>query len=678
MAQDTPQNLIVNDNSTTQSPAQLKGAKAPTNSELIRFTYKDGELTALCKEAIRTAVSDLDKIVKLDPASRNVENTLLAFERTICDLNDAVQPMTFMGYVSTNTAISAEGSSCEEALGSVMVDIYSRKDLYESLRNLVTRSTNEKRLLSETLRSFENNGLKLPAEKLAQVKDLFHQLSTLQVQFTTNLNHDTSFVEFDQSELTGVPADFLGRLKKAANGKFIVTTKETDFIQLIQNASNSETRRSMVFAYNNRQAERNTQLLEQAIVLRHKIATLMGWKSWASFRTHDRMAGNAETVLTFLNGLKEKLAQRNKDDLSKLLKFKKEIEPGATELKAWDLTYLQYQLKKRDFSLDDEKIRAYFPAEIVIKGLFDVYSKLLGVKYAEVKEAHVWAQDVKLYQIEDCKDNHLIGYFYTDFFPRPGKYGHAAAFSLISGRSLSETSYSHPISAIVANFNPPANGKPSLLNHEEVLTIFHEFGHIMHQTLTLAPYGSLSGSSVAQDFVEAPSQMLENWVWAPEILASLSGHYLNHSEKLPSELLQKLIKARDFNQGIFYTRQLMYALLDMTYHTASGPVNTTEVYDRLTREISGVEPIAGGHFAAGFGHLMGGYDAGYYGYLWSEVYAEDMFSRFKAKGLLNQTVGAEYRKKILEPGDMADGFELLRNFLGREPNSDSFFAKLHV
>jgi thimet oligopeptidase len=216
------------------------------------------------------------------------------------------------------------------------------------------------------------------------------------------------------------------------------------------------------------------------------------------------------------------------------------------------------------------------------------------------------------------------------------------------------------------------------MKHEEVRTLFHEFGHIMHQTLTQAPYASLSGSSVDQDFVEAPSQMLENWVFSPEILKTISGHYKDHSKKLPPELLKKLIQARDFNQGYFYTRQLFLALLDMNYHTSSGKVDTTETYHHLYKELIGLDPMPTGHFQASFGHLMGGYDAGYYGYLWSEVYAADMFTRFEKEGLLSSKTGHDYRKYILEQGKMMDASDILEKFLGRKPNNEAFYKKLHI
>jgi thimet oligopeptidase len=531
--------------------------------------------------------------------------------------------------------------------------------------------------LEETLKAFEDNGMQLPADQLAQLTTWKQELSELESQFSTNLNQDKSTLEFSETELTGVPEDFLKSLQKTSDGKYIVTTKEPHYVRIMENASSGETRRRMITAYENRVAKKNTELLERAILIRQKIATLLGYTTWADYRIHRRMAKDSATVLTFLNGLKEKLSARNKEDLSNLQTFKKEKEKIDGPLNPWDIRYYSNLMQKEKFNLDSEKVREYFPADRVISGLFSVYSTLLGVEFVERKDAVTWDASVKMYEIINKSNKKLLAYFFADFFPRPGKYGHAAAFNLISGRQIG-SHYSLPVSSIVANFSAAENGKPSLLPHEEVDTIFHEFGHIMHQTLTRAPYGSLSGSSVDQDFVEAPSQMLENWVYSPEILDMVSGHYLDPSKKLPKAMVQKIIAKRDFNQGYYYTRQLMLALADMSYATASGAVDTTAVYRSLFKEVMGLEPVEGTHFQASFGHLMSGYDAGYYGYLWSEVYAADMFTRFETEGLLNSTVGHQYRKYILEPGKMKDANVLLTQFLGRKPNSNAFFKKLHI
>lgn len=664
--------------STSRKEAAWGSRSVASETSLIRSDYEAGEITRLCEAALKETEARLDQVAQVPAAERKIETTLLEFEDALSDFGDTANALTFMGYVAQDEALRKEGSACEEKVGQFYVSIFTRRDLYEAVKAVKGRSPDETRLVSETVEAFERNGLKLSDKKLAEVKRLMTELSAKETKFAANLNNDTSTVEFTEAELQGVPADAMSRFEKTADGRFAVTTKSTDYVALAENASHAETRRRILFAYLNRGGPENTKLLEEATVLRSKIARLLGYKTWADYRTADRMAESRANVLEFLNGLKSKLARRNRDDLAKLLMFKKELEPEAQRVEQWDVPYLSYQLKKRDYNLDNEKIREYFPADVVIRGLFEVYSKLLGVHFEEAGDARTWSDDVKLYKVRDAGDGKTIAYFYTDFFPRPGKYGHAAAFTLVSGRRLTDGGYKTPVSSIVANFTPPSGEKPSLLTHDEVETVFHEFGHIMHQTLTRAPFASLSGSSVARDFVEAPSQMLENWVWEPEILELISGHYQNHAQKLPGDLLKQMLAARDFNQGITYTRQLLYGLFDMTIHSRNKATDVTRTYDKLFRQIAALEPIEGGHFPGTFGHMMGGYDSGYYGYLWSEVYAQDMYSVFKAGGLLNADLGRRYRENILEPGSMKESIDLLKGFLRREPSQDAFFKKLRI
>lgn len=661
---------------TILSACKDPNAKAPI--KLIRSDYKAGEVTQLCEAAMKRAKDRLDAVAKIPADKRNAKNTLLEMEAAYADLGDDAQPLTFMGYVSTDEGINKEGSKCEEDLGQFSVAMSARRDLYNTIVGLKVKGADLSRLLAKTLEGYEQSGLKLSDTQLAKVTELKKALSEKETKFSANLNTDKTTVKFSAEELTGVTQDFLGRLQKADDGNYIVTTKSTDYLAVIQNASNENTRHKMALAYLNRGGDTNIKLLQEAIVLREQIAKLMGYATWADYRTVTRMAKNGKTVLDFMDSLKGKLAERNHQDLAQLLKFKQERDPSATVLNQWDVPYFAYQLQKRDYQLDDEEIRQYFPADVVISGMFSAYSQMLGVNYVEVKDAKVWSPDVKLYEIHDKGSDQLLGYFYTDFIPRANKYGHAAAFPLISGRVLENGAYSYPVSSIVANLSPPSADKPSLLTHDDVETIFHEFGHIMHQTLTRAPYASLSGSAVAQDFVEAPSQMLENWVWSPKVLPLLSGHYKDHSQKLPQALLDKMLSVKDFQQGYAYTKQLLYGSFDMKIHTQDGPVDVIKTYDGMFSEIMGMDPMKGGRFAASFGHLMGGYDAGYYGYLWSQVYAQDMFSKFEAVDLLSPDIGAQYRKIILEQGNMKDAIDLLREFLGREPNSDAFFKKLHI
>jgi len=309
----------------------------------------------------------------------------------------------------------------------------------------------------------------------------------------------------------------------------------------------------------------------------------------------------------------------------------------------------------------------------VLAGLFDVMQTLLGVRFEPIEPANAWHPDVKLFRVLNAVDGREIAHFYMDLFPRPNKYGHAAAFTLRGGRRLRDGSYQQPVSAIVANFTKPSSTQPSLLRHSEVETLFHEFGHILHQTLTTAERLRFSGTRTERDFVEAPSQMLEHWVWRPEVLAGFSRH-VETGEPLPKALLDSMIAAKNLDSGVFTTRQLYFGELDFAYHSGGRHKDTTAIAAEL-HSITGFAVPPDTYWQASFGHLFG-YDAGYYGYKWSEVFADDMFTRFEAAGPLNADLGQELRRKVLEPGGAIDGDVLLREFLGREPNSDAFLKDI--
>jgi Zn-dependent oligopeptidase len=325
-------------------------------------------------------------------------------------------------------------------------------------------------------------------------------------------------------------------------------------------------------------------------------------------------------------------------------------------------------------------VAKYFPLEAVLEGLFDTMQTIFGVRFEAVEPANAWHPDVKLFSIFDRAADTAqtappepVAHFFMDLFPRPNKFGHAAAFTLVSGRQLADGSYQRPVSAIVANFTKPSATQPSLLRHTEAVTLFHEFGHILHQTLTSTRCLRFSGTRTERDFVEAPSQMLEHWVWRPEVLAGFSRH-VDTGEPLPPDLLDAMLAAKNLDSGIFTTRQLYFAELDLAYHAAGERKDTTALAQEL-HTISGFEAPVDTYWQAGFGHLFG-YDAGYYGYKWSEVFADDMFTRFEAAGPLNPELGVEYRRQVLERGGAVDGDVLVREFLGREPNSDAFLKNL--
>ncbi len=661
---------------------EIKKETVPvTGGSLIRYDYSPGEIARLTDGEIKILEGKITGILSVPDKEKNFQNTFAAFDNAFTDFDDATNRLTFMNDVSTSKPMREEALKSEMTLSDYSVNLGTRRDIYNALiaaeKNIPKKSLNSEdaRLVEETIKGFKRNGLFLPDNELQVVKDLQQKLGKLTSQFSDNAKEKTPELEFTREELKGVPQTFLDRLEKSAAGNYKVKANKANYPMIMENSESADTRKKMLTAFENIAAEENTKLLVEIISLRQQIAKKLYYKTWADYKTEDRMAKNAKTADDFLEGLKSKLAKRNRQDAQMMLKYKKTLDPSATHLNPWDIRYLEYQIKKKYYSLDDEVIREYFPADHVVAKMFEIYSTLLGVKFVEIPGAGVWSTDVKLYEVKNTADGTLVGHFYADFYPRDGKYNHFAAFSILSGRNV-DGAYRKPVSAIVANFEPPANGRPSLLNHEQVETLFHEFGHIMHQTLTKANYGSLAGSRVARDFVEAPSQMLENWVWDKDILKSVSGHFKNLDEKLPDSIADKLIETRNFNKGTFYTRQLLFGIFDMTLHMSKTPISDpTGLYKKLYKELTGIDPLPNTHFPATFTHLMG-YDAGYYGYLWSEVYADDMFTLFEKDGLLSAKIGEKYRHWILEKGDTAEADKLIKGFLGRNPNNKAFLKKL--
>jgi thimet oligopeptidase len=389
------------------------------------------------------------------------------------------------------------------------------------------------------------------------------------------------------------------------------------------------------------------------------------------------MAENTTNVMAFLDALKVPLSAKNQADMAGLLVIKQERDPSATTVDPWDITYLEEIQKKQLYGYDEEEFRHFFPADTFVTKMLAIYGTLYGVRFDEVKGAPAWSPGVQLYRVTNLTDNMTVGYLYLDIYPRDGKYNSFMEFTNAKGRIKNGT-YSVPVATVIGNCPEPVNGTPSLLTLYDMGALFHETGHAMNDIFTTVPYGTLSGTSVAWDFVETPSQTMDEWVWDPEVLESLSGRYTNTSETIPPDLARRAIASRDVGIGIQYSSQLAYALEDMRFHTATGPVNVTNVWNQTFYEILGRPAVAGTHQPASFSHLMGGYDAGYYGYLWSKVYALNVVDTFKEDGMMNATTGMRFRNDVLSQGNIEDGTELLSHFLGHPPEVAPLYIFLGI
>jgi thimet oligopeptidase len=645
----------------------------------LRFDHSPAAVTDLCTAEQKRLKDTLDAISKIPAAQANFANTVAKLESATTEFGNTINPVSFLKYVSAKEDVRTAADACETEVSQFYVDLFTRPDLYAAIKAAAAKGealdADSDQLLKEYLIGFKRNGLELNEAGRKLYIEKKKALVKLEAEFGTNLNEYQDELIVTQAELDGLPESYVRGLKRTDDGKYKVGLSYPHYYPFMENAKNADARKRLEFKFNRRGGEKNRDLLRKAIQIRQELATLLGYKNHAEFVLERQMAKKPEEVTEkFLKPLIAKLQIKGEADRAEMLEAKrKELnDPTASEITAWDWRYYGNQIKKEKHQIDNQKVREYFPLDVVTKGMFEIYQTMLSVKFEPVSQA-TWFDGVQLYRIVD--GDRTVAYFFMDLFPREGKYGHAAAFTLVSGYLKSDGKYRAPVSSIVANFNPPADGQPSLLEHSEVETLFHEFGHIMHQTLTKARFASFSGTNVNRDFVEAPSQMLENWVWEPQALAKMSGHYLDKSKSLPEELVQKMVKAKLHNSGVTYLRQASFATLDMEYHTLA-PTDSTEVYARAMRDVMGIPIQEGTYPEASFGHLMGGYDAGYYGYLWSEVFAADMYTKFSQRGLLDPVTGSEYRTWILEKGGTLDPFKLITNFLGREPNNDAFLKSL--
>jgi thimet oligopeptidase len=662
-----------------QNGAELKPTVSTTQSAPlipIRAQYVPGDIPRLGTAAEQQANTSFNTLAALPPEMRTFDNTVIAFDTAMTDYTDAIYPMTLMGYVYPDPQVAAEGMALEESSAVFLNDIYTRRGLYNALKGQTPRTPQESRLYNLTMREFEKNGLKLPDERLAKVRQMNDELSGLESRFSANLNNDNTTLVFTGAELAGIPAASLASFEKTPQGTYRATTKYPDYVAVMKYADRSETRKAMYMAYNNRQAGENTALLEQAIALRQSLAKELGYPTWADYKTEGRMAGHSASVMAFLSTIKEPLREKVRAENVELLVLKKDIDPVATTLDPWDVTYLQEKLTLRKYAYNENEVKEYFPADNTVQGIFRVYGDLFGIRFEEVRDAPVWSPDVRLYRVTNLTGGATVGYLYLDLYPREGKYGHFATFPVISGR-MKDGEWSVPATIIIGNFPAPQENKSGLLTMYDVETLFHEGGHAMHYLLTTVPYGTWSGFNTEWDFVETPSQTLEEWVWDPQVMTSLSGHNTNTSQKIPPELRDRVIAARDAGAGHYYGRIMANSLQDMEYHTAQGPVNVTAVSARVYAQME-MPQAEGIHQPASFGHIMGGYDAGYYGYLWSKVYALEIAETFKHDGMTNQTTGMRFRQEILSQGNMQDGGVLLKNFLLKEPGAEAFYKRLGI
>lgn len=657
----------------SSAPAGAAPAKPAAAVLPIDWSLSPARIASSCATSIAALRRSADRVVRSKPP-RTFASVVVPLENASADFNDDLAAQGFLYNVSTDPAVRKASLKCSTDAGNVLSEIAARPDLYRALADAQASGTAkgavQAKLTTLWLTALKRSGAGLPDAQRREFVALQQKLTTEQNKFQANLGDDTTTIAITAAQAQPLPPDFVAAsLKKTADGGYTVPVNESTIGPFLQNETDAAARKAFYVAYNNRGGDANVKLLEDAIATRDRLGHLMGYPTWAAYVLADKMAGTPARVEGFLSQI----------DAAILPKARQERDEDAalkgSPLEQWDQTYYENQLRKTKYAVDQNEIKQYFPVQKVVDSVLGIYQELLGVKFTRVN-VPVWQSQVQAYNVADAASNKPLGRFYLDLYPRPGKYDHFANFPVIPRRVLPDGTVRLAESAIVGNWPQPAPGKSALLTHGDVETFFHEFGHNMAAVLANEPYETLT-NGFRQDFVEAPSQMLENWAWDPGILKRVSAN-VTTGQPLPDELVTKMIAARYVHYALLTTQQILYGTVDMKYHTSKPPVDTTAMWKATVAATTPNGFVDGTHPQSEFGHLMGGYDAGYYGYLWSKVYAQDMFSRFKAQGLTSPVAGMAYRNDILAPARLEEPDQEVRTFLGRPMNPNAFYQELGI
>ncbi|MDG2124501.1 MAG: Zn-dependent oligopeptidase [Verrucomicrobiales bacterium] len=600
---------------------------------------------------------------------------------------DILSPVEIVENASPNADLRRSATEHLQRFREFEVTFSFRTDIYDAVKayadtnpQLTGEST---RLLEETLRDYRRKGFGLTKEKRTQVEALQKELSKSTTAFATNIREIQVSEKFTAAELEGLPDSLLSQpgLKNADGTYTLPANIAHYYINVLDYAKNADTRRRMMLARSKHANTENLPILKDVLSTRIRVANLLGYATWADYKTETRMSGSQQNVRDFLYNLHERLAPKAEAEIAVLQKLKaRETGDPAAVIESWDVRYYQNILMKESYNIDTEALRVFFPYEETLAGMFKVYSLIFGITIEQIENPAPWAEGVTLNSITDTATGKPLGLFYLDMFPREGKYNHFAQFGIISGRQLQEADapYQRATVALMCNFPPPSPGSPSLLSMDNVETLFHEFGHCLHSILSEANFSQFSGTSVPRDFVESPSQVLEYWVKRKEVLDLFAADYRDPSKKIPAETLANLEKSAQATIGMHYKRQLGYGLTDLNLHSYLSPEqigNPGDVGNSVMAKVYFPQPEDTA-FVTSFGHLMG-YDAGYYGYAWADVISADLASVFENNNaFLNPELGRKLRDEIFATGHSRPIDDSIEAFLGRPRNFDAFVKKL--
>ena len=650
----------------------------------LRFDYTPQEIASLEQAASQELEDSLAALTAVPAQQRTFENTVLALEKAYTQYWFVPKNLSLLAYFHKDASVREAAAVLETQGSKKKAEIFARRDVYRSLKEYA--QTNPKlahedaRLLNKWLERYERAGMSLTDSKLKKYLKLNDERLEKITRYNVNLNNYKDELPLTAEQLKGMGETYAKRLEKTKDGKYIVTLKYPDYNPFMANAQDDGARKALQTKFARRGGKENVKLLEDTLVLRRKQAALLGYKQYPDFVLPVRMAKTQDNLRAFLKDLQKQVTPLAQAEMAQYLELKnKTLGTSGKKINGWELGYWANQYKKAFYQVDDEKIKEYFPVQTVINGMFEIFGGIFGLTF-EQADLPVWHPDVQTWIIKDAATGQTISYFYMDLYPRDGKYTHAATWSFVDRFQLPDGQYQIPSVVIAANFSPAANGVPALLGHGEVETLFHEFGHVLQMSLATSKYASLTGDNVAWDYIETHSQLLENWAWQPQVLKKISSHYKT-GQQIPVELINSMVQARHAGEATAFLRQNFLGQFDLEAHAKNRRVNTTKLYAKMMRDITGIEMTKGTYPQASFGHIMSltdPYDVGYYVYAWSLVIAQDIFSQFEEQGLFNKELGAKLRTYIYTPGTVYDENEMVEKFLGRPYNNRAFLKSLGV
>jgi thimet oligopeptidase len=628
----------------------------------------------LCDDHLAEAQKILDQIKSLKsapPDKLTYESTLGAFDDIVSEVNSAGEFPYLMGVAHPDGPVREAAKSCEPKTDKFMTNLWLDPDVAAVIKAYAAKGEKlegeKARLLADTLRDFRRNGLDLPADKQPRLKELNEEITSRGQEFTSNIASSTGFILVKKDQLDGLPAEYVASHAPDDQGNIKITTDYPDYFPFITYAKDRKAALKLYVEFTNRGGDKNVKLLETLLRLRDEKAKLLGYKTWADYAIEPRMAKTPENVRKFLTRVKDALKEPAKAELADFVKKHVQLGGKKTDkLLPPDRYYLEDRVREDKFKLNSKELSEYFEVRAVTKGLLDITSKMYALTLKEVP-AKAWHPDVTAYEV--WSKGERIGKFYLDLYSRPDKYKHAAMFSVRTAKRMKDGAYRTPMAALVCNF-PKPGAQPALMQHDEVVTFFHEFGHVLHHLLTRSDLASFSGTNTVRDFVEAPSQMFEEWAWSREVLDLFAAHHKS-GEKIPDALFQAMQASRSFGRALATQRQLFLAMLDLEYHSRPTPVDTTKVLKDVQNTFDSFPYVDGTHFQSSFGHLVG-YEAGYYGYQWALALSRDVLTRFKKEGLLNTATATAWRDEVLSKGGGVDERTMIGKFLGREPNEEAY------